>query len=129
MSAFLVAALLVSSQGTEEANNLKELQKERIATLKDVMDVSFKLAKSGRLEIQDVLEDRMNLLKAELETAEKKPDRITLYKEAIESIKDFEALAKDRMLRGTGTALASLKVKAARLEIEIALEKVKGGKE
>jgi len=60
----------VPKERTEQsAKKVKELQKERIATLKEVVDLSFRLAKGARVEIGDLLEARMSLLKAELDAA------------------------------------------------------------
>jgi outer membrane protein TolC len=104
---------------------VKELQKERIATLKMVVEISEKLAKSARIEIGDLLEAKMSLLKAELDAAEKESDRIALYKTAIDSLKEYEALAKAQFEAGRATELYVHRAKATRLEVEIALEKAK----
>jgi hypothetical protein len=107
------------------ARKVKELQKERIATLKTVAEVSLKLAQAARLETGEALEARMALLKAEVDAAETEPERIALYTKALDSLKVFEALAKAQFQAGRATELAVHKMKARRLEIEIELEKAK----
>jgi hypothetical protein len=109
----------------DPVKKVHELQKERIATLQDVVTLGTKLAQNGRLELGEVMEDRMTLLKAELEVAEKESDRITLYTKAIDSLKEYEKLAKARVEAARGTELAVLKIKARRLELEIQLERAK----
>jgi hypothetical protein len=106
----------------ESAKKVKELQKQQIATLKEVVDQSFKLAKSSRIEIGDLLEARMSLLKAEIDAAEKETDRIALYKKALEPLKEYEALAKAQFEASRATDLNIHKAKAKQLEVEILLE-------
>lgn len=99
-----------------------DLRKERIAMLKEAVDVSIKLAKNHRIELGDALECRMILLKAEQEVAKTESDRIALYKGALDSMKEYEEIDKAFREAGRGTHLYELKIKAARLEIEIMLE-------
>jgi hypothetical protein len=130
MSALILAAILMTAaqekpskeQIEASAKKIKELRKERITTLKEAVDVSSKLAQSGRLEVWEAMEDRMALLKAELEAAEKESDRIALYKQAVASLKDYEAVARARFNAGRGTELPLFRIKAKRLEVEIQLE-------
>ncbi|MBN9119998.1 MAG: hypothetical protein J0I06_12685 [Planctomycetes bacterium] len=109
----------------ESVKKVKELQKERIATLRKASEVSLKLAQAARLEVWDAVEDRMSLLNAELEVAEKGSDRITLYTKAVDDLKAYEELAKARFEAGRGTELAVHKAKAKRLGVEIQLERAK----
>ena len=88
-------------------------------------DVSLKLAQTGRLEISEALETRIDLLKAQLDAAEKDVDRLAIYKGALDALKQLEDVAKARHESGRGTELAVLKVRARRLELEIAMEKEK----
>jgi septal ring factor EnvC (AmiA/AmiB activator) len=104
---------------------IAEIRAERIAVLKQVVDASFRLAKSSRVEISDTLEARTNLLQAELDVAEKPSDRVALYKQAWESLKEYEELAIVIKANARGTELSVLKIKARRLEIEMFLEQAK----
>jgi hypothetical protein len=109
----------------ESARKVRELRKERIAILKELVDTSLKLALAARVEVWEAMEDRMTLLKAELEAAEKESDRITLYTKAIDSLKQYEQVARARLESGRGTATAVLRIKATRLEVEIQSEQAK----
>jgi outer membrane protein TolC len=140
----LAAALLLAPASPQDRGNLspkeqieestrkvKELQKERIATLTDLVDMASRQFQNGRGSIEDVLEAQMTLLKARLDIAEKESDRITLYKNVVEVLKGYEKLAAARVEIARGTFVEVLKVKARRLAAEIYLEqaKVKEAKE
>jgi len=109
----------------ESAKKVKELQKERIAALKEVVQLAGHLYQSGRAEYAEVLDARLLLLEAELDAAEKESDRVALYEKAIAALKEYEKWATARVEGGRGTQAAVLKIKARRLEVEIALERAK----
>jgi outer membrane protein TolC len=135
MPALLVAATLMTAADAkdtpakevieESTKKIKELQKERIATLKEVVEQAATLYKSARVSYEEVLDARMQLLKAEVDAAEKESDRITLYKKTIDALKQYEEWAQARVEAGRETAAALLKIKARRLEVEIKLEQAK----
>jgi RNA polymerase sigma factor (sigma-70 family) len=104
---------------------VKNLQKERVATLKEVVDTSLRLARVARLEVGEAMEDRMALLKAELEVAEKESDRVALYKQTLDALTEYEKLARAQKEAARGTESTVLRVKARRLEVEICLEQAK----
>jgi outer membrane protein TolC len=112
-------------QTEESAKKIKELQKERIATLKEMADAITRLFQSGHGSFDAVLEARLLLLKAELDAAEKEADRITLYKNFVDESRKIENLAEAKVKAGRGTQASVLKVKAMRLEAEINLERAK----
>jgi outer membrane protein TolC len=112
-------------QTEESAKKIKELQKERIATLKEMADATFQMYKANRIEFREVLEARLLLLKAELDVAEKESDRITLYKNTIDVLKEYETLAARKVEFGRGSTYSVLLAKAMRLEAEINLERAK----
>lgn len=113
-------------QAEESAKKVKELQKERIATLTQMADIIAKLYQSGRGgSLEEMYEARLLLLKAELDAAEKESDRITLYKNFVEWSKKFENLAEANVKTARGTMAPVLKFKARRLEAEINLERAK----
>jgi hypothetical protein len=132
MSGLIVVAMLVTAAGAQvipprqelaaSSKRIQELQQERIATLKAVVELGVKLTTVGHFEIRDVSEARMTLLNAELDAAEKESDRIALYKEALDSLKQYEALAKAAKEAARATELDKLAIRARRLEVEIWLE-------
>jgi hypothetical protein len=117
-------------QKEASAKKVKELQKERIATLKEMADAAAELYRSGHVGTSygEVLEARLLVFKAELDAAEKQSDRITLYKNIVDLLKKYEDFAKTRVRspRSVQDTMSSfLKVKAMRLEAEINLEREK----
>ena len=106
----------------ESATKIKDLQKERIATLRELVEISTRLYQSGRGSYGEALDALVLLHKAELEAAEKESDRIALYKNFVELLKNHEKLAESQMEAARGNGTAILKFKAKRLEAEIQLE-------
>jgi membrane fusion protein, multidrug efflux system len=113
-----------SKQETRQsADKVKELQKERIATLKAMTDVETRLHQNGKASPEAVLEARVLVCEAELDAAEKESDRITVLRNLVEVLKEHEEVAKARKKSAEGTEVSVLKVKARRLEAEIRLER------
>ena len=112
-------------QAEESAKKVKELQKERIATLKQMADQTTKLFQHGSVSFEELCEARLLVLKAELDAAEKESDRITLYKNIVDVLKGYEKFAEERLRTAGGTEAPILKAKARRLEAEIHLEQAK----
>ena len=108
----------------ESAKKIKELQRERIATLKQMVDVNSRLREKRLASFEEVAEARLLLLNAELDAAEKESSRITLYKSIVDVLKEGEKFAENVVTTG-GTPVRMLKVKARRLEAEINLERAK----
>jgi hypothetical protein len=110
----------------EPAKTVKELQKERIATLKQMADITTQMFQRGNVRsFEEVLEARLLVLEAELDAAEKESDRITLYKNIVDVLKEYETIADKMVKIAKGTQASVLKVKARRLEAEINLERAK----
>jgi hypothetical protein len=113
----------------ESAKKVKELQKERIATLEEMKNLISVLSKVRLAPHEEVFETRLLLLKAELDAAEKESDRITLYKNTVEVLKEYEQWTADMVKQARGTAYPVLKIKTRRLEVEIDLEREKAKEE
>jgi hypothetical protein len=103
-------------------DKIKQLQKERIATLKMTVDVETHLFQIGKSSHEAVLEAKVLVCEAELDAAEKPSDRITALKSLVDVLKDCEELAKVRKNNAEGTEAGVLKARARRLEAEIRLE-------
>jgi outer membrane protein TolC len=112
-------------QADESAKKIKELQKQRIATLKEMADGITNLFQRGQGSFEEVLEARMLVHKAELDAAEKESDRIALYKNMVDLLKQTEEIAATKFKAARGSANSVLKVRAMRLEAEINLERAK----
>jgi hypothetical protein len=107
----------------ESAKKIKELQKERIETLKKLVEQTAALFIKGiARSYEEALEAQMMLLQAELDAAEKESDRITACKNTINRLKQYEEVAAANVAAGRATTAAGLRIKARRLEAEIQLE-------
>jgi membrane fusion protein, multidrug efflux system len=109
----------------QAAKKVKELQKERIATLKAMADVNTRLFQSGKASFEEALEAMVLVFEAELDAAEKETERIKLYKNLVDVLKGYEEVARQRVQTARGTEAAVLKARARRLEAEIHLEQAK----
>ncbi len=109
----------------DSAKKVKELQKQRIATLKEMVDATTDQFRNGRVPFEEVLEAKLLVFKAELDAADKESDRITLYKNIVDQLKKFEVIADQRVKAAQTSQSTFLKVKARRLEAEINLERAK----
>jgi outer membrane protein TolC len=118
-------------QGEAPTQKLKELQKERIATLKKLVDQVSSDWGNAKASYEKVLEAQILLLRAELDAAEKEADRIALYGKVIDVLKKHEATAKANLAAGRAPGTDVLRIRARRLDVEILLEqaKVKEAKE
>jgi hypothetical protein len=125
-SALLVVAAEPRTERIDDSSaKIKELQKERIEALKQLVAISAKLYQSARASYDEALDAQVLLLKAELDAAEKPSDRVALYKDFVEMMKGYEKMAAAQKQAGRGTDAAVLKFKAKRLEAEIQLERAK----
>ncbi|MBS0201399.1 MAG: efflux RND transporter periplasmic adaptor subunit [Planctomycetes bacterium] len=107
------------------ANKIRDLQQERIATLKTMAEMESLLVKSGKASPESALEARVLVCEAELDAAEKESDRIPFLKNLVEVLKEYEEVARARKNSARGTEVDVLKVKARRLEAEIRLERTR----
>jgi len=113
--------------GTQAGGSLKvkQLQDERVAALKDLTQVTDRLYRTARAEAGSAYEARLMLLTAELDLAQNNAERMKLYENFVGVMKEYEEYAIARKQGAKGTEIDVLKAKAARLEAEIALEKVR----
>lgn len=116
---------------SESARKIKDLQKERISTLKELVDQLTAVSRSGRGGFDEVFESKVKLHEAELAAAEKGPERIATQQKIVEVLSEYEKFAEAQRTSARGTASAVLKLKARRLQAEIDLEhaKIKDAKE
>ena len=115
-------------QTQETARRVKELQKERLAALQDLVEITSTLYKSARTTPEELCEARLLLSKAQLETAQTEADRIAIHEKLVNELKLYEEVAEAAVSTARGTRSAVLKVKAMRLEAQIQLEEAKDGR-
>jgi hypothetical protein len=123
----LLAGLLVSGADDPAPANksVKDLQKERVAVLAERLAMAQKAAKlgAGVLGEADYWEYRLAVAKAELDG---KTDELRkLYELRLAAIKAAEAAAEKAHKAGAGSVAEILEAREARLEVEIALARLK----
>jgi hypothetical protein len=107
------------------SGHVKELQKERIATLKAVADLITDQYKFSAASVEEVYEARLQVVLAELDAAEKESDRITFYQSVVDVTKEYEKVADQLAKTAKAPGFFVLKVKARRPEAEINLQRTK----
>ena len=125
---FLFAAgVLVAVDKPETPSNekIKSLKSELIETLKASADAAEILVINARLSPIEAARAQHEYAEALLEAAESKEERMTILKSSIEICRNIEAMAVANQAAAKGTLLETLKAKASRIKLEIALEKEK----
>ena len=110
-------------QQTSNASKLRDLLTQRRDTLKrrfEFIEVRFKeRGTAGNVTLAEYVAARDQLLMAELELAEQKPQRLELLKQRIENFRSLEVLAQARFRQGTASKDEEWLAKANRLQAEI----------
>lgn len=131
--ALCVATMFVTRPGTSshataaEANNAKinALLKERHATLVSVVETVRTAYEIGRASLIEVSEATIAAQRAELELCKTDRERVVVLEKMLMAARGLEDVAKAQYETASGSNVSVLKAKADRLEIEIALERVR----
>lgn len=107
------------------STKVRELQKERLALLRQVADWTTEAYKGGRFELLAVLEARREVIAAELELCETHKERLAILEKAAELAKDIEKNTEKLAEARNAARTELLKARANRLQAEIELEKEK----
>ena len=112
-----------------KSDTIKQLQEERIAVLKEVVDQTEKAFKAGQVPASQIIQARLDLLKAQLDASRTKEDRVRVLEETVKQAEALEAAVKRQVEAKNEAGIAALKAKAFVLETKIALERTKAEKE
>lgn len=134
--AVLAAAFLTAVADSQEgpapktdqggaATKVKDLQQQRIATLKEIVEAFDAQRQNGRGSFEDLIEAKVQLLTAELEVASSDAERVTICENIVKQFVALEELAQANRESARGSYTAVLKAKARRLEAEISFERAK----
>jgi outer membrane protein TolC len=110
-------------------DSIEELQKKRIAVLKEIVDITEKSFKSGQVSFDRVGSARLDLLQAQLDASRTKEERLRLLEEMVKHAEEMEAAVKRLVEAGQAGRVEALKSTAFVLQTRIALEKVKVAKD
>ncbi len=104
---------------------LKGLLKERLATVREILTVTTEQYKAGTGSFERVHQALKDVMSAELDLCDSDKERITVLEKGVAQAKDYEKLAEAQFKVGKVQVTDVLAAKADRLEIEIALERLK----
>jgi outer membrane protein TolC len=127
----LLLALLLFSGGAEapaqekDDAKVKALLKERLATLRTLVEQTTKEYTEGRASFDRVHQATTALLHAELELGDSDKARIAVLEKLVAQAKKNEEVAATRYKSGVAPASDALLAAAGRLEAEIALERAR----
>jgi hypothetical protein len=107
-------------------SKLKVLLKERFATLQEVAAQTTKAYHGGQGSLAQVLEANLALRKAELDLCDTDKERVAVLGKMLAGAKDDEKRAAEQVKSGVAPPRIALKAKVSRLEVEIALERLRG---
>lgn len=104
---------------------VRELQKERLALLRQLADQLTAANKRGETSVASVLEAQREVLAAELELCETGKERFAVLEKRVELAKEIEKATEKAVEARAVSAADLLRAKANRLQAEIELEKAK----
>jgi hypothetical protein len=113
------------AEGVEESK-LKALLKERLAALQEAAARTTEEYKTGTASVAEVMAARRGVRDAELELCDTDKERLAVLEKMLEEARGFEKDAAKLVDVGKAPANSVFKAKADRLQIEIALERLKG---
>ena len=126
----LAAGLLLAAGNlqVDASKKIRELHKERIATLKQLFEAATAEYETGASTTtsEHVSQARLALLNAELDACESDQGRVNIHTSIVELLKENETRLDASVNTGNGSKKELLKSKAERLKAEIALEEAKG---
>jgi C-terminal processing protease CtpA/Prc len=123
----LAAGFLLAADAPKEnaEKKLRELHKDRIATLQQITDLYKAQIANGFVTREDIMQAKLQLLKAELDAANTDEERITIQSMIVEMMIEFEEMTAQVVMHSHVDRTVYLKAKAERLKAEIELERLK----
>jgi hypothetical protein len=120
-----VSAAPVGKESKPTSERLKELQKERIKFLEEYLQELANRAKLRGELVNNFIEAVRELTDAELDQAETREQRLTVYERTVKRFQDREDKTANLVAAGEENKHNLALIKAARIKAEIQLEKMK----
>jgi len=119
-------ALTCAAGQDAKASKLKELLKERHATLQEVASQTKAAARRDpNVSLAQVNEADRAVYQAELELCDTDKERVAVLERMLAAAREWEKFSEEMVKSGLAAPREILKAKAARLEVEIAWERAK----
>jgi RNA polymerase sigma factor (sigma-70 family) len=113
-----------AQKSTNDAK-VRELLKERLATLKELVIFAEKAFQSGRGSPDDVAQARIQVARTELELCDTNKERVAVHERIVAFAKEWETAVKVRYDAGQTPVNEVLKARVFRLDAEIDLERAR----
>jgi len=115
---------LENLQRTKDSK-VKKLLTERLATLRELVKVTDAEYRVGKASFDRVQQAQRALLNARIELCESDKERIMVLEDMVSLAREHEKIAAQRYKTGVATQSDVLLATAARLEVEITLERIR----
>jgi hypothetical protein len=119
------SAAPIKKESPPSSERLRELQKERVETLKVQMQGLYERVKIGKDPMINLIEAVRELGEAELDLAQTRQQSLTAYERMVITLSEVEVEIGKLQAAGLQTKQGVAQIKAARLKAEIQLEKFK----
>ncbi len=123
MKAGLLLSVLLCSTVLADSNSVEELQREKVAVLKQIYDDSRAAYQSGELMFVDLCKAQSEYLEGTLELASTQQDRLRIHRQLIKVAEDSVAAYEKLVSTRDASRIDLLKAKVVLLERRIALTK------
>lgn len=126
--ASLAGPRLYSQEGVRpkaKSPKIEKMLEERLATVREMVRIVAERFKNGQGTIEQIREANRMLLEAELDACASDKDRVAILESAVGEAKLLEERAQAMVKAGQAQGNLSLAVKADRLQVEIALERLR----
>ena len=108
-------------------DRLRALQTERYETLKKIVESTRPFVETGRVALADLRGAEVAMCHAEVDLCTTPAERIRVYEKIVDLQRTYEANMTRLAASGRGSQVEADKAKAATLEAQIELEKLKLG--
>jgi hypothetical protein len=107
-----------------DMDQIKQLQKERVKVLTDIVQITMKLFEKGiNTDFSQVISVRLELINAQLDMTDNPNDRIALLEDQLQQIKTMLDMTEQRVRVATASEVDLLRAKSLYLKTQIALLK------
>ena len=112
----------VVSKETETSSKVKDLQKERLAVLQSIYDLTKKGFNDGVVSYEQLRTSKSDLLSARVDYADAKTDKIKACDEAVEDAKNWQKIVQDGVKSNVFSRFDDLKTQSDLLDAQITRE-------
>ena len=121
----LISGITLAARNAETNTKVRDLLKERLATATKIHAIARVLHDGGKIRFEEVLDAQAYLLRAKLDLAQTREERIAVHEELLAVARETAKTMREQAQAGVVSTIDSLRADAGLLEVQIGLEKVK----